>query len=103
MSLDTIDKIPRSTRELRDALQGASMPYGSALVIDEALVGVEALAALVKAEHEQEVRDLLAVVEGLLANWPHTEVVKHYTPTERPVLTKEEALKRASYLVKAWA
>ena len=40
------------------------------------------------------------IIEGLLANWPHTEIADYYMPrTIRAVLQKETALKRASELI----
>lgn len=39
---------------------------------------------------------LLEIIEGLLANWPHSEIADWYMPRKpKPVLTKTEALKRA--------
>lgn len=47
------------------------------------------------------VENLIEIVEGLLANWPHTEVIDYYNPRQsRPVLTKAVALERAADIVR---
>lgn len=58
-------------------------------------------------EVSEEKRDTMSetdrmrdVIRGLLANWPHTEIMHYYMPTDvKPVLTKEEALRRAAKIV----
>lgn len=45
--------------------------------------------------------ELLDTIEGLLANWPSSEVVNHYTAESRSILMKDEALKRAGDAIRA--
>jgi hypothetical protein len=103
VSIDDIDKIPRTADEIRAALHGVTMPYEIAVNIDCYIDAIGSLALAVKTHHENESRELRGIVEGLLANWPHAEIAKHYVPAaDRPVLTKDEALLRASRVIKGW-
>lgn len=101
MSIGDNHKILRAVGEIREALEGASMEYQNALAVNDGLRAIEAIAARVEDEHAAEIKVQTDIIEGLLANWPHTEIVQHYTPSEQPVLMKEEALKRASILLKS--
>lgn len=107
MSRETYEKIRGSAAEVVDRLEGRTgvgdgidyrviMPYDVAVEIETTLRAVMKMAIDLQEEHQEEVRGLTEVIEGLVANWPDTEVIEVYKPSAtRPVLMKDEALKRA--------
>lgn len=99
MSLSDVDKIPARAQNIGSALKEASMPYGTAVEISGHLDSLEYLAKCIQNDRAAEIKEIVDVVEGLLANWPHTEASAHYKPSGAPVLMKDEALKRAALLL----
>lgn len=61
---------------------------------------VDAEAGCFCAELADTIEGQREIIEGLLANWPDTEIAGYYKPqTIRAVLQKETALKRAADLI----
>ena len=95
MGMNDIDKIARCAEEVREDLREVQMPYELALNVDATLAGVSKLVDHAKSAHVDEIIDLREIIEGLLANWPATEIHDYYVPSHRPVLTKRIALEKA--------
>ena len=101
MSLDEIDRIARNAQEVRDALSDKVMGYDQALDIDAKLAAITIFVDDVKDAYAGELKNLREIIDGLLANWPHTEITSYYTPTANPILTKHVALERAAAIVRS--
>lgn len=98
MGLDTIDKITREANDLRHTLEGAGMRWtlADAEQINSSLKAFDILVDRVKEEMRENDARVREVLEGLLAAWPHSEIVDYYKPQNKSVLMKHEALKRAA-------
>lgn len=103
MSEDHLDDIQTHVRNIeRELMAGATMSFENATTIDYALDGIGEAVEGVREDTRREWKELIAVIEGLLANWPHSEVNEYYEPSaERSVLMKNEALLRAKQLIDA--
>lgn len=90
--------LAEALRNIDSALrhEDVRMPYVVAADLVRDLKDAEAMTERLSAFAELSVKAFEAL-EGLLANWPTTDAVGHYTPDPHAtVLMKDEALKRAA-------
>lgn len=105
MSRPTQEKLVSALRDIDLMLEREEspvvMPYRVAIEL-----GVELRAAR---KHADELSKFVAIsnkaleaLEGLLDNWPTTEIVGKYEPSHGPVVTKDKAINEAVASLKAY-
>ena len=103
MSLNTIGVLVRCVEEIEEALEHESvvMSYSTASHLRGHIRALQKLVDELEQETTESRGKLVEIIEGLLANWPHTEIRAYYKPNAaRAVLTGDEALMRAGELFK---
>lgn len=96
MSMENIDKIDRSVREIIEQLLKIAMPFETAVTLNTSFNGIINLVKAVKEDHAEDRKELLDIIEGLLGNWPATEVIEYYKPKQGSFLQKKEAFRLAT-------
>ena len=81
--------------------EGVTMPYSVAVGIDGDLEDAIVQAARLS-KFAFAMADAMDAVEGLLANWPTTDVVGLYEPSGQPVLMTDAALRKAADALKRY-
>lgn len=97
MNKDAIDKIAEWNGSIVEALEHATMPFTQANNIINAVNAIDNLVKQTKKEIDEDKTALLDIIEGLMANWPSTEIIEYYTPEpKRAALLRKEALARGA-------
>lgn len=96
-----VHQLKRSVDDITDFLVGAQMKYQDAVSAAEELRGIKVTADRIQTEAENSNRILMEIIEGLMSNWPHTEIVDYFRASNpgTAVLQKEIALKAAAQML----
>lgn len=102
MGREVYEKIVDAADDVEREISDVMMPFNVAVQVGMHLHSIRHQVSYMK-DDRRNLENMIEIVEGLLSNWPSTEIVEFYNPDHnRPALIKKEALKRASEALKRY-